>query len=51
MFSPEAKQRALAIVGVIQETMEERLKTLAWMKDETKERALEKLGTFKGGVR
>ncbi|GAQ80969.1 M13 family peptidase [Klebsormidium nitens] len=47
VFSPEAKQRALVIVGVIQETMEERLKTLAWMKDETKKRALEKLGTFK----
>ncbi len=48
VFSPEAKERALAIVGVIRDTMEERLKTLSWMVDKTKVKALEKLQRFTG---
>lgn len=51
VFSPEAKERALAIVGVIRETVEERLKTVSWMKDETKVKALEKLQRFGGKTR
>jgi predicted metalloendopeptidase len=35
-------------VGVIRETVEERLKTVSWMKDETKVKALEKLQRFGG---
>jgi putative endopeptidase len=48
-FSPEAKQRVLAMTRQITKEMEANIKTLDWMSDETKARALEKLAsvTFK----
>jgi putative endopeptidase len=46
-FSPESKERVLKMVGNIREALGERIKQLDWMSDATKQRALEKLGTFK----
>ncbi len=50
-FTPEAKQRVLAMTRQIEKTMEANIKTLDWMSDETKTRALEKLAgvTYKIG--
>lgn len=42
-FSPEAKERVLDMVRQIEKAMEARIKTLDWMSDKTKARALEKL--------
>jgi putative endopeptidase len=42
-FSPEAKQRVLAMTHQVEKAMEARIKTLDWMSEETKARALEKL--------
>lgn len=46
-FSPESKERMLKMVGNIREALGERIKQLDWMSDATKQKALEKLGTFK----
>jgi putative endopeptidase len=42
-FSPEAKQRVLAMTRQIEKAMEADIKTLDWMSEKTKARALEKL--------
>lgn len=42
-FSPEAKQRVLAMTHQIEKAMEARIKALDWMSEKTKARALEKL--------
>ncbi|HYL11814.1 MAG TPA: M13 family metallopeptidase [Terriglobales bacterium] len=42
-FSPEAKQSALKMVHEIEAAMEQDIKSLTWMSDATKQRALEKL--------
>jgi putative endopeptidase len=42
-FSPEAKQSALKMVHEIETAMEQDTKSLTWMSDATKQRALEKL--------
>jgi endothelin-converting enzyme/putative endopeptidase len=44
-FSPEAKQRVLAMTRQIEKTMEADIKTLDWMSEQTKARALEKLAS------
>jgi putative endopeptidase len=44
-FSPEAKQRALAMTREIEKAMEAAIKRLDWMSDKTKARALEKLAS------
>ena len=45
-FPPEAKQKALDMVKNIKLAFEDRLKTLDWMSDSTKQMALKKLSTF-----
>ncbi len=45
-FSPEAKERMLTLVGNLQKALGERVKSLDWMSDETKAKALEKLSGF-----
>ena len=45
-FPPEAKQKALDMVENIKLAFADRLKTLDWMSDSTKEMALKKLSTF-----
>jgi putative endopeptidase len=45
-FPPEAKQKALDMVENIKLAFQERLKTLDWMSDSTKQMALKKLSTF-----
>jgi putative endopeptidase len=45
-FTPEAKKRMLELVNNLQETYADRIKNLDWMSDETKKKALIKLGTF-----
>ena len=45
-FPPEAKARALKLVGFVKEALADRLATLEWMGDETRARALEKLGAM-----
>jgi endothelin-converting enzyme/putative endopeptidase len=42
-FSPEAKQRVLVMTRQIEKAMEADIKTLDWMSEKTKARALEKL--------
>ena len=44
-FSPEAKQHVLAMTRQIEKAMETAIKTLDWMSDKTKARALEKLAS------
>jgi len=44
-FSPEAKQRVLAMTRQIEKAMEANIKTLDWMRDKTKAHALEKLAS------
>jgi putative endopeptidase len=44
-FSPEAKQRVLAMTREIEKAMEADIKTLDWMSEKTKARALEKLAS------
>jgi putative endopeptidase len=45
-FPPQAKARALEMVNNIKAALGDRLRTLDWMGDETRARALEKLGTM-----
>ncbi|MCX2740075.1 M13 family metallopeptidase [Pontibacter anaerobius] len=45
-FSPEAKQKAIAMVDNLQESFKEHVRDLDWMGEETKERALQKLEAF-----
>jgi len=45
-FPPEAKQKALDMVENIKLAFADRLKSLDWMSDSTKEMALKKLSTF-----
>jgi endothelin-converting enzyme/putative endopeptidase len=44
-FSPEAKQTAVRMVREIETAMEQDIKSLTWMSETTKQRALEKLHT------
>jgi putative endopeptidase len=46
-FPPEAKAKALEMVENIKQAFGERIRKLDWMSDSTKERALQKLSTFK----
>src|SRR5205814_7180467 len=45
-FPPEAKARALEMVNNIKEALAERIKTLDWMDQPTKDQALKKLAAF-----
>lgn len=45
-FTPEAKERAMEMVNNIKTAFGERIKTLDWMSDSTKQQALNKLSTF-----
>lgn len=45
-FKPEAKERMDQLVNNLSETFGERIQTLEWMSEETKEKALEKLNAF-----
>ena len=45
-FTPDAKQRMLALVNNLQSVYKERIEKLDWMSPETKKRALEKLAAF-----
>lgn len=45
-FPPEAKQKALDMVNNIKLAFADRIKSLDWMSDSTKEMALKKLSTF-----
>jgi putative endopeptidase len=45
-FPPEAKERMLHLVKNLQTSLGERIQALDWMGEETKAKALEKLGTF-----
>jgi putative endopeptidase len=49
-FSPEAKQRVLAMTRQIEKAMEVAVKTLDWLSDKTKARALEKLASVANKV-
>ncbi|MCK8491837.1 M13 family metallopeptidase [Spirosoma sp. RP8] len=46
-FKPEAKQRMLTLVDNLEASYKEHIKSLDWMSDETKKRALNKLTSFK----
>lgn len=45
-FSPEAKARALEMVNNLREALADRIKTLDWMDEPTKQEALKKLAAF-----
>ena len=45
-FPPEAKARVLALVGNVKAALGDRLKTLEWMGEETRAKALEKLSAM-----
>ena len=45
-FPEEAKERMLSLVNNLTESLAERISSLEWMSQETKEKAHEKLGTF-----
>ncbi len=45
-FPPEAKARALEMVNNLKEALADRIKTLEWMDDATKQEALKKLAAF-----
>src|SRR5947207_1507042 len=45
-FPPEAKARALELVNNLREALADRIKTLDWMDDATKQEALKKLAAF-----
>ncbi|MBI3507561.1 MAG: M13 family metallopeptidase [Proteobacteria bacterium] len=45
-FSPEAKERVLAMVAQIEKSMAEGIRQLPWMGQKTRERALEKLSSM-----
>jgi putative endopeptidase len=46
-FKPEAKQRMLTLVGNLETSYKEHIKSLDWMSEETKKKALTKLLAFK----
>jgi putative endopeptidase len=46
-FPPAAKEQALALVGNVRAALGERIRGLPWMGPETKQRALEKLASFR----
>jgi putative endopeptidase len=45
-FKPEAKVRMLELVGNLMKTYDKRIRVLDWMSEETKTKALGKLGTY-----
>ena len=45
-FPPEAKARALELVNNLKEALSDRIKTLEWMDEPTKQQALKKLAAF-----
>jgi putative endopeptidase len=45
-FSPQAKERMIKLVRNLQVTLGQRIEALAWMSNETKEKAKEKLDAF-----
>jgi predicted metalloendopeptidase len=45
-FPPEAKARALELINNLKEALADRIKTLEWMDEPTKEAALKKLAAF-----
>ena len=45
-FPPEAKARALELVNNLKEALADRIKTLEWMDEPTKQQALKKLAAF-----
>lgn len=45
-FPPATKQRADKMIGDLHRTIESRISKLDWMGEETRQKALEKLGTF-----
>ena len=45
-FPAAAKERMVALVKNLQESLGERIRELSWMGEETKEKAMEKLATF-----
>lgn len=45
-FPAEAKKQMLDLVGNLQKTLKTRIENLAWMSQETKAKAIEKLSTF-----
>jgi predicted metalloendopeptidase len=45
-FPPEAKERALELVNNLKEALADRIKTLEWMDEATKQEALKKLAAF-----
>ena len=45
-FPPAAKARALELINNLKEALADRIKSLAWMDEPTKQRALEKLAAF-----
>jgi putative endopeptidase len=45
-FPPEAKERALELVNNLKEALADRIKTLEWMDEPTKQEALKKLAAF-----
>ncbi len=49
-FPPEAKTRALEMIGNIETALKHRIENLHWMSDATKQKALEKLSTFRPKV-
>ena len=46
-FPQEAKDRMLKLVDNLQQALKQRIQGLAWMSDETKQRGVEKLSTFR----
>ena len=45
-FPPEAKQRILDLVNNLEQTYKERIESLTWMSDSTKQKAITKLNTI-----
>ena len=45
-FPPRAKERMITLIDNLKKSLGERISTLEWMSDSTKEKALEKLSTF-----
>ncbi len=45
-FPPAAKERMITMIDNLKETLSERIQSLAWMTEATKQKALEKLSTF-----
>jgi predicted metalloendopeptidase len=49
-FKPEAKERMVTLVKNLREAFQERIQTLEWMSDATKEKALAKLSRFNAKI-